>query len=117
MQSIKNSFRKVGEYAREHPVITSLLAGGSVLGTAGVLQKLSQDDQEAMLETAIAAENEGSGEALGLSSGGLLGAAVVLGMLEDDGDDIIKRVVTTTPGSEREYSTVMGTAQYRDPMD
>ena len=49
MHLIKNGFRKAGEYAREHPVITSLLAGGSVLGTAGVLQKLSQDEQEAVL--------------------------------------------------------------------
>ena len=58
-----------------------------MLGTVGILQKLSQNEKDLVLDAALEAEREGGGEVLGMSSGTLLGAAVVLEMMENDEDE------------------------------
>ena len=85
---------------RKYPITSgTLVGGGSILGFVGVLKSLSKPEQEAVVDAAIAAEEESSGaDAYGLSSGSLLGAAVILGMMDED-EDLLDRV-TTTPGMD-----------------
>ena len=87
MQAIKTGFRKAGDYARQHPVVSGLVVGGSVLGTVGILKGLTKDEQQEVVGAAIQAEQDGGGEVLGLSSGSLLGAAVVMGILDEFQDE------------------------------
>jgi hypothetical protein len=122
MKSIRQGFRKAGEglsqvtdYLYEHPGKAALVSGGSILGTVGILQALDKPQQEAVVDAAIAAEQDGGGEVAGISGSTLLGAAVVLSMMDED-DDLAKRIVTTTPGKEGQYSETLGTAEYVDPM-
>ena len=73
---------------------------------------MSKPEQEAVIDAAIMAEQEeGDATAYGLSSGSLLSAAVVLGMMDED-KDILSRV-TTTPGMD---GMQMEERMYVDPM-
>ena len=80
-------FRKAAQKMREYPITSAtLVGGGTILGLAGILKGMSKSEQEAVIDAAVAAEEEektGAG-ALGLSSGSLLGAAVILGMMDDE---------------------------------
>ena len=123
MHLIKNGFRKAGQglnrmtdYLYNHPGKAALVGGGSILGTIGILRSLSKPEQEAVLDAAIAAEQEGGGEVAGLSGGSLIGAAVILGMMDEDNEDLLNKVVTTTPGKEGLYSGTLSEAEYVDPM-
>ena len=68
-------------------MIAGLAAAGGVLGAAGVLRKLNQDEQELVLDAAVEAESQGGGQVLGMSSGTLIGAAAVLAIMENDEDE------------------------------
>lgn len=84
--SIQSGFRKAGQVIANNPVPVALVGGGSALGIAGVLQSMSPQDQDAVIGEAIAQENEGGGEVLGMSSASLLAGAAILGVIgmEDD---------------------------------
>ena len=87
MTLIRDGLRKAGQYLNNHRLIAGLAGAGGVLGTVGILQKLSQNEQHLVLDAALEAEREGGGKVLGMSSGTLLGAAVVLEMMENDEDE------------------------------
>ena len=78
-----------------HPITaTALVGGGSFPGLVGVLQSLIKPEQEAVIDAAIMAEQEeGDATAYGLSSGSLLIAAVVMGMMDED-EGILARVMS-----------------------
>ena len=80
--------RKAADKMRAHPITsTALVGGGSILGLVGVLKSLSKPEQEAVIDAAVAAEqDEGDATAYGLSSGRLLSTAVVLGMMDKNKD-------------------------------
>ena len=68
-------------------MIGGLAAAGGVLGAAGVLKKLNQDEQELVLDAAVEAESQGGGQVLGMSSATLIGAAAVLAIMENEEDE------------------------------
>ena len=122
MERIKRGFRKAGEglsqitdYLYEHPGKAALVGGGSILGTIGILQSLSKPEQDAVLDAAIAAEQEGGGEVAGISGGSLLDAAVILGMMDEDNEYLLSKVVTT-PCRGGLYSEPLSKTRYVDPM-
>lgn len=105
------AIRKAGQYLKEHPVQTALIGGGSILGSLGLLRSLTKPEMDYVIGEAIAQEQDGTKDALGLGSTGLLSAALILGLSEED-EDLLKRV-TTTPGRNEveQYGVV-----YSDPM-
>lgn len=79
---------------KAHPVTTTLVGGGSILGILGTLKALSKPEQDAVVDAAIAAEQEGGdGTVLGVSSASLLAAAALTGMFEED-EDLLTTVAT-----------------------
>ena len=87
MSLIGSSFRKAGSYLNNHRMIAGLAAAGGVLGAAGVLRKLNQDEQELVLDAAVEAESQGGGLVLGMGSGTLITAAAVLAITENEEDE------------------------------
>ena len=89
-------FRKASDKMRAYPITsTALVSGGSILGLLGVLKSLSKPEQEAVIDTAGAAEQgEGDATAYGLSSGSLHSTTVVHGMMDKD-KDLLERAART----------------------
>ena len=104
--------RKAGELIKAHPMTTALVGGGSILGIAGTLKALSKPEQDAVVDAAIAAEQDkGDGTVLGVSSASLLAAAALVGMTDGD-EDLLTRV-STRPGMSGETDDIY---RYTDPM-
>lgn len=81
------NIRKAGELMKANPIPTALVGGSSILGIAGVLQALSPNEREVLIEDAIMAEEQGGGTALGVSSGALMSAAALAYMTTPQADD------------------------------
>ena len=87
MSFIRNGFRKAGNCLNNRRIIGGLAAAGGVLGIVGILQKLSQNEHDLVLDAALEVEREGVGEILAISSGTFIGAAAVLEIMENDEDE------------------------------
>ena len=87
-------FRKAVDKMRANSITSkALVGGGSILGLVGVFKSPSKPEQEAVIDIAVATE-QGDSEttAYDLSSGSLVSAIFVLGIIDED---VLEREVRT----------------------